>query len=97
MAATNVSIITASHRQNDGSFEKMIDSVWTSKEAARNELEQIKSNYNGDAKHLENCRARTPIGQIDDLSVEYLEGRFYECKSFYSITTYSLMKRPGGN
>jgi hypothetical protein len=78
-----VSIITVSQRQIDGTFEKYINSVWDSKESARDELKRIKANFE---KNLESgWRARTPIGQIDDLSIQFLEGNHYECKAFYAI------------
>ena len=89
MSGNNVFIITTSCRQDNGSFNKNIASVWTTKEAARKELNRIKAGY--DREDLrEIYRARTPSCQIDDLSVEVLKGNFWECISFYSILSKPL-------
>ena len=79
-----VAIITVAIRQNDGTFDKSIDSVWSTKKCAKQALDKIKSTYDN-GKH-DFIRARNPIGQPDDLSIEVLEGNHYNCKYFYSIT-----------
>ena len=89
MSGNSVFIITTSCRQANGSFDQSIASVWTTKEAAREELKRIKAGY--DREDLRDTyRARTPNCQIDDLSVEVLKGNFWECISFYSILTKPL-------
>ena len=85
-----VFVITEADRQKDGSYNKHIHSIWSSKEAAKNELNRIKNNFNGTEEHLENWRACHPIGQPDDLSVDFLEGKFYVCKSFYRIQKHNV-------
>lgn len=97
---STVAIITQSIKQPDGEFKKFIHSVWsshdglTAKEHARAELKSIADKNNKDEEHLKNWRAKQPIGQADDLSVQYLaEGsQHWECKVFYSITDKELNK-----
>ncbi len=81
MSIPIVYIITRAERQDDGSFQQVIDGAWVSREAARGQLKVISNNYN----NKENVRAKSPIGQVDDLSIELLVDNYYECQSFYSI------------
>lgn len=70
MATQQVSILTISSRIKEGEFDKRISKVFASKEDARAALKSIKDGNNKDVEHLKNWRARTPIGQVDDLSKE---------------------------
>lgn len=81
-STNTVYIITRAVRQNNGSFEKDPDTVWWSKEGAKAELKRIKDNYN---TNNPDCRARTPLGQPDDLTIETLVGNIFQCKAFYKI------------
>ncbi|MCG7556052.1 MULTISPECIES: hypothetical protein [Pseudoalteromonas] len=97
---SNVSVITQSVKQSDGQFTQFIHSVWTegngmtAKENARKELKRLKAAYQKDDEHLTNWRAVTPIGQIDDLSIQHLaEGsNWWDCRTFYKIVDKELNK-----
>jgi hypothetical protein len=91
MNTSTVYVITVAHRQADDSFETFIDSICNEKTDARSELQRIKHLINTDENLAMGRRARTPISQIDDLSVQMLKGAyFYECQSFYSIRSHLL-------
>lgn len=88
-----VAVITSSVRQVDGSYVKSVHSVWSSvngKSAGENAkavLSGIAANYNGNEEHLRCWRAKQPIGQIWDLSIQRLpEGAsHWVCEEFFSI------------
>lgn len=85
-----VSIVMVEACQNDGSFEKSIDSVWIKRDLAVTELDRIANKYNcNKGKHI-NWRAVKPSSQINKLSVELLIDGFYKCKNFYSIVEKEL-------
>ena len=90
-ALENVFIITRAERQSDDTFSTFIASVWTSIEAARADLRRIKGMYESNDDLKGNWRAVTPCGQVDDLSVELYDGKFYNCKSFFKISDYKVM------
>ena len=91
MNTSTVFVITVAHRQSDDSFETFVDSIWTSKADARSKLQRIKQKINTQENLVLGRRASTPIGQIDDLSIQVLKGQyFYECRSFYSIQSQLL-------
>jgi hypothetical protein len=90
MATQTVSILTVSSRIKEGEFDRRISKVFASKEDARAELKSIEDGNNKDEEHLKNWRARTPIGQIDDLSIELLENNNWSCRYFYSISSFEV-------
>jgi hypothetical protein len=83
-----VSIITVSNRDDvDGSFTKHLHSVYASLDGARAKLKAIQAGYANE----DEWRAKTPLSGSDALSIDLLVGDFYQCKTFYSITTTALM------
>jgi hypothetical protein len=85
MSDSKVFIVVVEVLQNDGSFEKSIDSVWTNGDLAKDELGRIEQKYNGTEDKFMNWRAVNPNLQNDKLSVELLVSGYYKCKNFYSI------------
>lgn len=90
MSDSKVFIITIEVLQNDGSFEKSIDSVWATDDLAKGELERIAEKYNGTEEKFINWRAVNPSLQNNKLSIELLVGGYYNCKNFYSIIEKEL-------
>ena len=84
-----VSIITCGHRTESGIFDKHIDSVWSSPESAKEELQRIANRINM-TQSDSRWRARHPIGQPDDLTVELLKDGSWECHMFYRILDKDL-------
>lgn len=83
--------MTAAERQKDGTFVKQIDSVYASLELARAAMKRIADTFNCEDELYKDWRARTPIGQIDDLSLDRLEGNHYQCQTFYKIRPYNVI------
>jgi hypothetical protein len=90
MSDSKVYIITIDIRQNDGSYEKSIDSVWATDGLAKDEFIRIAEQYNGTEEKYINWRAVRPDLQINNLSVEVLVDGYYKCKNFYSIIEKEL-------
>lgn len=85
MSDSKVFIITIGIRQNDGSYEKSIDSVWATDGLAKDEFIRIAEKYNSTEEKFKNWRAVRPNLQVNNLSVEVLINGYYTCNSFYSI------------
>lgn len=90
-AENTVHIIVLSEWQDDGSFRKVVQGVWASIDSARAELQRIAKSFNSGAEHVKNWRAVVPLNQRDDLSVQLLVGKLYECRLFYSIKTHQVL------
>ena len=82
-----VFVMTVSHHESsDNTFNKSVDSIWYSMQDALDEMARIENNYtNRTEEHMKGWRARRPISQPTDLSIDLFDGKFYNCKSFYSI------------
>ena len=90
-----VFIITCARKQDhNGEFDRTIHTVWLTKKDARTELRRIEDINNSERNKEHGYRARQPNMQPDDLSVQRLEGSFYECQSFYSINEHLVNTRP---
>lgn len=74
----SVSIITLAIRQDSGEFEKIINSVWSTRDAALSELNRLLKNHN---KPENGFKARKQLMQPTDMIVEY----HGEVKYFYQI------------
>lgn len=86
----NVYIITRAVLQADGVFTSDVDSVWGNIGCARKQLKRTEKIYKG----RESMRAKCPIGQVDDLSVQYLKNDIWHCKEFYTILTKEVKTTP---
>lgn len=90
MVEKSVYIITVSHRQLDGAYEKTIKSVHTTKPAAKRQLEEVET-----ANNKDNWRTRVPLGQPDSLMLERLvSGNDYVCQSTYTIEKHPVSEPP---
>ena len=83
---STVSIITRAHRQENGQFSTEIDTVWAAPDQAKEELTRIKNRMNT-TQGENQWRARNPIGQPDDVTVEMLKDGLWECQMFYRIVS----------
>lgn len=81
---STVSIITRSHRQDGGQFSTVIDTVWADPDQAKEELTRIKNRMNT-TQGENQWRARNPIGQPNDVTVEMLKDGHWDCQIFYRI------------
>jgi hypothetical protein len=86
-----VQVMTAAELQKDGSFIKQIHAVYASIESARAEMQRIADTFNSEDGLYKDWRAETPIGQVDALSLERLEGNHYQCQTFYKIRPYNVI------
>lgn len=87
-----VFVMTVSHHESsDDTFTKSVHSIWYSEQEALDEMARIESNFTDrKEEHMQGWRARRPLSQPSDLSVDLLDGKFYNCKSFYSINSKSM-------
>jgi len=88
----NVYVITEARLQQDGEFTTFVYGVWDDVDAARSELKSIADRVNSNKNGSVERRAKTPIGQIDDLSVQVLVGQSFKCEQFYRIIEKPLQK-----
>ncbi|MCP4393378.1 MAG: hypothetical protein GY804_03795 [Alphaproteobacteria bacterium] len=78
-----VYVLTCSTKQKNGSFETIVQDLFSTQEKAKAELKEYKDYINS----IENdgIRARTPISQPNDLTIEDNTEGFYQCLKFLSI------------
>lgn len=89
-AQESVWIITcAVLQESTGGFNTYVDAVCSTPERAKEELERI-ANRSRNSGSEAKWRARTPIGQPGDLSVELLKDGVWTCHLFYKTITKPL-------
>lgn len=86
-----VHIMTAAERQKNGEFVKHIHAVYASLDLARAAMKKIADTFNCEDELYKDWRADTPIGQVDDLSLELFDGKHYQCQTFYTILPYDVV------
>lgn len=86
-----VTLVTLSVRQTDGTFRNEEPQVFSNREMALSSLKKIYDRYNQKENEYEDWQARWPVSSNDSLFLDLKVGDRYSCKYFYKVSTRPVM------